>query len=62
MQALRNDTHISSIDLGFNQIDDTGATAVARLLGETSILSNINLECVRLCVAARNAAGAVGRA
>jgi hypothetical protein len=62
VQALRNDTHISSIDLGFNQIDDTGATAVARLLGETSILSNINLECVRLCVAASNAAGAAGRA
>lgn len=43
-EALRNDAYITSLDLGFNRLDDSGAAAVARLLGQNGALLNVNLE------------------
>jgi Ran GTPase-activating protein (RanGAP) involved in mRNA processing and transport len=43
-EALRNDVRITSVDLGYNKIDASGAAAVARVLGQNGTLLNINLE------------------
>ena len=43
-EALRNDVRITSLDLGYNKIDSSGAAAVGRVIAQNSALLNINLE------------------
>ena len=43
-EALRNDVQITSVDLGYNKIDASGAAAVGRVLAQNGTLLNINLE------------------
>ena len=43
-EALRNDVRITSVDLGYNKIDASGAAAVGRVLAQNGTLLNINLE------------------
>ena len=43
-EALRNDVRITSLDLGYNKIDSSGAAAVGRGIAQNSALRNINLE------------------
>jgi Ran GTPase-activating protein (RanGAP) involved in mRNA processing and transport len=43
-EALRNDVRITSVDLGYNKIDASGAAAVGRVLSQNGTLLNINLE------------------